>query len=68
MKKLSPLLEEVFRPAMEKAGVLRPESGAYLLWLRFYLDFCAKYECPPRDRDSLQPFLQKLAAKGQSPE
>jgi len=34
--------------------------------LRFYLDFCAKYEHPPRDHDSLQPFLVKLASKRQS--
>ena len=32
---------------------------------RYYLDFCAKYDHPPRDRDSLGPFLNKLAAKGQ---
>lgn len=41
-----------------------PES---LRWLRYYLDFCDKYRYPPRDPDSLQPFLQKLAAKGQPP-
>ena len=28
--------------------------------------FCAKYRHPPRDRDSLDPFLQKLTQKGQS--
>ncbi|MBU1694180.1 MAG: integron integrase, partial [Verrucomicrobia bacterium] len=61
------MLEKLFRPAMERAGVPGSESGAYLMWLRFYLDFCAKYEQPPRDRDSLQPFLLKLAEKGQSP-
>lgn len=40
--------------------------GAYLGWLRFYLDFCFKYREPPREADSLQPFLQKLASKNQS--
>jgi len=34
-------------------------------WLRFYLDFCMKYRHPPRDPDSLEPFLQKLASKNQ---
>lgn len=38
------------------------------MWLRFYLDFCAKYRYPPRDPDSVGPFLQKLSSKGQSPE
>jgi len=39
----------------------------YLKWLRFYLDFCLKYRHAPRDRDSLAPFLQKLAEKKQAP-
>ncbi len=38
----------------------------YLKWLRYYLDFCAKYRHPPRDADSLQPFLHKLAEKHQT--
>ncbi|MCH8528331.1 MAG: hypothetical protein LAT79_14455 [Kiritimatiellae bacterium] len=42
--------------------------GEALKWLRFYWDFCAKYRHPPQEEDSLMPFLQKLASKGQSPE
>ena len=42
-----------------------PPSEA-LKWLRFYLDFCMKYRQPPRDRESLQPFLNKLTEKRQS--
>ena len=33
----------------------------YVKWLRFYLDFFAKYLPLPRDPGSLEPFLQKLA-------
>jgi len=40
--------------------------GDYLKWLRFYLDFCMKYRHPPRDRESLEPFLGKLTRKRQS--
>jgi len=40
----------------------------YLKWLRYYLDFCEKYDHPPRERDALMPFLQKLASKNQSRE
>ena len=37
----------------------------YLKWIRYYLDFCAKYRYPPRDRDSLSPWINKLAEKRQ---
>ena len=40
--------------------------GDYQKWLRFYLDFCFKYRHPPRDADSLEPFLHKLASKNQT--
>jgi integrase len=35
----------------------------YRKWLRFYLDFCAKYDHPPLDRDTVRAFLHKLAEK-----
>lgn len=34
-------------------------------WLRFYLDFCQRYGHDPSSPESLQPFLAKLAEKGQ---
>jgi len=38
----------------------------YLKWLRFYLDFCQKYDHNPENPLSLPLFLQKLKLKGQS--
>src|SRR3989339_188335 len=38
----------------------------YLRWLRFYFDFCLKYQHDPAKRESLPPFLAKLAEKKQS--
>lgn len=38
----------------------------YRKWLRFYFDFCHKYQFEPDARTSLAPFLQKLADKKQS--
>lgn len=35
-------------------------------WTRYYLDFCDKYGFSPRSIGSLNPFLTKLKAKGQS--
>jgi integron integrase len=37
----------------------------YHKWLRYYLDFCAKYDLPATQADSISPFLQKLADKNQ---
>lgn len=38
----------------------------YRKWLRFYFDFCHKYQFDPDARSSFTPFLQKLADKKQS--
>ncbi|MBU0676607.1 MAG: integron integrase [Verrucomicrobia bacterium] len=55
-----------FQKAMLTAMVPESERNEYLRWLRFYLDFCSKYSFPPRDPDSLAPFLNKLSEKNQS--
>jgi hypothetical protein len=61
-------LKEPFLAALEKQSLPAGEVREYLKGLRFYLDFCAKYRHPPRDRDSLPLFMQKLASKHQMPE
>jgi integron integrase len=66
MKNIPVALQDEFRLEMGRLRVPEGEWAERLKWLRFYLDFCLKYRHPPRDGDSLQPFLQKLAAKGQS--
>ena len=40
--------------------------GYFKKWLRFYLDFCFKYEFDPENNASLPPFMEKLTSKGQS--
>jgi len=65
MKKLPAVLVASFLKTLAAASIDRTLAGDYLKWLRFYLDFCLKYRHPPRDSDSLQPFLQKLAEKNQ---
>jgi integron integrase len=68
MKRLSPDLKAAFSRKMGETAVPSAERLDYLKWLRFYLDFCLKYRHPPRDEDSLEHFLQKLAEKHQSPQ
>ena len=47
----------------EVDGHLRPH---YRKWLRFYLDFCAKYGFDSTDKSSFRHFNAKLRAKGQT--
>ena len=68
MKAIAKTLHDAFLRCMSDHSVPSEQRGDYLKWLRFYLDFCAKYQHPPRDADSLEPFLQKLTEKRQSPE
>lgn len=66
MKSIPAVLVEAFSKTFAAAGGEACQRGDYLKWLRFYLDFCLKYNHPPRDPDSIQPFLHKMAAKNQS--
>lgn len=68
MKPVPEILVRAYEVTCERNAVPRAMLWSYLGWLRFYLDFCFKYHEPPRDADSLLPFLQKLAAKNQSQE
>mgnify|MGYP001178243976 CR=1 FL=1 len=68
MKPVPEILVRAFAATCERKAEPKALLGAYLGWLRFYLDFCFNYNEPPRDADSLHPFLQKLAAKNQSAE
>jgi hypothetical protein len=48
--------------------VPREQHGDYLKWVRFHLDFCAKYGHEVANPDSLPAFLEKLRSKGQTEE
>ncbi|NNC87025.1 MAG: integron integrase [Akkermansiaceae bacterium] len=65
MRMIPVVLERAYLACLESRGVSRCVQWAWRKWLRYYLDFCGKYEHPERDRESLQAFLQKLAEKGQ---
>jgi integron integrase len=68
MKAVPDRLFRDFEHRCASEGVHGVERQNYLKWLRYYIDFCEKYDHPPRERDSLMPFLQKLASKNQSRE
>lgn len=37
----------VFELSLQEAAVHPPDRPAYRKWVRFYLDFCRKYQHPP---------------------
>lgn len=66
MKPVPGVLLEAYRKRLEEGSAEKFLRSDAEKWLRFYLDFCSKYRHPPRDPDSLDPFLQKLTSKNQS--
>lgn len=57
-----------FEAGLRDFHVPVPQQSAYKKWLRFYWDFCKKYQFAVGQRTSLPAFLQKLRSKKQSEE
>jgi integron integrase len=51
---------------LKKQKIAVSHYGEYRKWLRFFLDFCAKYPEPTETFRRLEPFLEKLREKKQS--
>ena len=66
LRRVPQVLQQAFYRALRERNVRVAEWAQFLRWMQFYLNFCDKYQHPPRDPDSLEPFLRKLAAKQQS--
>jgi integron integrase len=50
-----------------KKNIPNMDHNFYSKWLRYYLDFCHKYNLPSLDEKSLLHFIKKLQDKNQSP-
>ena len=59
-------VQELFDRGLDKRRVPARERRSYRKWLRFYLDFCRKYDQPATEGGSLSHFLEKLTSKGQT--
>ena len=66
MLKIPPHVEAVYKSILEKNGVALKSRSFYLKWLRYYLDFCEKYQFDRQSSDSLMPFIKKLSQKKQT--
>jgi hypothetical protein len=51
---------------LRKRAVPSGSESYYLKWLRYYLDYCSKYNLPDTSSKSLNQFLQKLRDKKQT--
>ncbi|RLB86891.1 MAG: integron integrase [Deltaproteobacteria bacterium] len=51
---------------LQKNGIPENQSGYFIKWLRYYLDFCHKYNYEKECLKSLPLFIDKLCSKNQN--
>jgi hypothetical protein len=66
MRKIPDVLAKEMRREMDARKIPRAEQVAWFKWLRYYLDFCFKYQHSTRDSETEMLYLQKLSSRGQS--
>ncbi len=66
MKPIPYEIKILYNAALIKNRVSLPAHFHYRKWLRYYLDFCLKYNHEPINKDSLALFIQKLKDKNQT--
>lgn len=54
--------------ALKKGAIAASRQAEYRKWLRYYLDFCAKYQPPDSESERVRLFIEKLRKKKQTPE
>ena len=65
MREIPPALASRFDSALITAGIAENHWPYFRRWLRFYLDFCQKYQQDSTHSSSLTAFDAKLRNKGQ---
>ena len=63
---LPPQIANQFNTLLVEQAISNSVCAYYRKWLRYYWDFCHKYQFDPVCRQSLSPFLQKLQDKNQA--
>lgn len=66
MLAIPPDLLSRYDSALAQDEIPEYQRAHYRRWLRFYLDFCAKYEHAALERETVRAFLRKLREKGQA--
>lgn len=66
MRKIPDILVKEMRREMDSCRLRKEQQVDWFKWLRYYLDFCLKYQHSTRDPATEIHYLQKLSSKGQS--
>jgi integron integrase len=66
MIKIDPNLLNDYNLILEETKIHSNQVGYYVKWLRYYLDFCSKYDFQNNDSESLPVFIDKLRSKKQN--
>ncbi|MBI5074821.1 MAG: integron integrase [Nitrospirae bacterium] len=57
-----------FNDVLKQRRIPEPFQSDYRKWLRYFLDFCSKYQPPDSRSDQVRLFIEKLQKKNQTPE
>ncbi|WP_309029447.1 hypothetical protein [Pelagicoccus enzymogenes] len=55
---------EPFQDALANEHIPERQRPFYEMWLRFYLDFCDRNECPEGNASSVDLFVISLESRG----
>jgi len=66
MRSIPSPLQAQFDNHLRKRAVPKEDHGLFKKWLRYYLDFCEKYQLHATEKESLPAFLGKLREKRQT--
>ena len=66
MKQIPPKISSLYNSHLGYKGITKKDYFNYRKWLRYYLDFCSKYQHDQFNSKSLEQFLNKLKEKKQN--
>jgi integrase len=65
MLKIPEILLKKYHMLLDRENVPSQEHNSFEKWLRYYLDFCKKYQHPYSEPESFELFIDKLRGKKQ---
>jgi integron integrase len=66
MKQIPPQISSLYNRYLNKKAIPQKDYVNYRKWLRYYLDFCHKYQNNQLNKDNIKYFMAKLKEKKQN--
>jgi len=66
MKEIPAEIRALYDALLAQKKIPKKSRFYYTKWLRYYLDFCQKYNFKQSDKESLSAFIKKLKEKNQT--